>query len=502
MLTSHDVMATNATVMDEKSSGCSPLPKRARFFCTAGRGMERFVTEEIACKLSATDIETTSGKVFFSAEPDICRLKKLKSAERLFLLLKKGSPLSLPKNKGHAISTLRKCLIEEQPQVWLDTLDLWHKLQEPIHTQTDLCGDFVEFSQKRKLEMDSDFHISKKCKQKQTAEDRACKLQNQPQKEPMKEAKDHDVLKDGEKNIISKQLPANTQSNPVTFRVSCRCTGANGKIFTTQEVGQVIGVSLIKHFGWKSDLRRPVLEVFVHLSDNYSVVGYPVMRHPLASREYIQRTGLRSTVAWAMTSIAEIRAGFVVLDPMCGVGTILLEAAKQWPDVRFLGVDINDAQLESAIYNIKEAGLTDSVEFLNGSALGLPIRSESIDVLVSDIPFGRKFTTSKNMKELLPDLLREMERVLHVEGIIVLLLSQSLHHHLKTNFQFKDSQSNVCAVDDSLHIKSENAANKDIMDSKNNLFQSLAHIESHAVSLGVTEAVIFKCKKTSTSLAI
>lgn len=69
----------------------------------------------------------------------------------------------------------------------------------------------------------------------------------------------------------------------------------------------MIGLALMRQFGWKADLRNPNIEIFMHLSDAYSVVGIPLLRMPLASRTYIQTAGLRSTIAWAMASIAEIK---------------------------------------------------------------------------------------------------------------------------------------------------------------------------------------------------
>lgn len=129
----------------------------------------------------------------------------------------------------------------------------------------------------------------------------------------------------------------------------------------------------------------------------------------MANREYIRTAGLRSTVAWAMASLAEISAGALVLDPMCGLGTILLEAAKEWPEACYWGADISDSQLEGADGNIRTAGLMDKIELLKASVKALPLPSESFDCVISDIPFGKKFKIT-NDALFLPDILQEMER--------------------------------------------------------------------------------------------
>uniref|UniRef100_A0A3Q4GZZ2 THUMP domain-containing protein n=1 Tax=Neolamprologus brichardi TaxID=32507 RepID=A0A3Q4GZZ2_NEOBR len=74
-----------------------------------------------------------------------------------------------------------------------------------------------------------------------------------------------------------------------------------------QEVSRVIGAGLSRLLGWKADLKNPQLEINVHLSDDYCLLGIPLTRLPLANRSYIKTTGLRSTTAWAMASLAHIQ---------------------------------------------------------------------------------------------------------------------------------------------------------------------------------------------------
>ncbi|XP_069811665.1 THUMP domain-containing protein 2 isoform X2 [Dendropsophus ebraccatus] len=437
-------------------------------------------------------VESMPGKVFFKASPNLSSLRKVKSAERIFLLLHKGLPLT--EYKGNFLFALRTFVIGE-PKVWLDTLQTWQTFQEQLTKQEDFKRQ--EKVLKRKLVDDSSDLKSKTCKeenavdgahinQEQTSIDTVTQLP--PQKLPVK-------------NLDNTLFQHNT-SETITFRVSCRCSGVYTKTMTAQDVGRIIGASLSKQFGWKPDLRKPLLEVFVHLNDMYSVVGFPILRQPLANRDYIQSTGLRATTAWAMASLAEICTANYILDPMCGVGAILLEAAMEWPHATFLGIDNSESQLKHALDNVKKAGVKDSVAFLKGSVLDLPVLSESMDAVISDVPFGKKFTCSKDMKELLPDIIRQMERVLRIGGVLVLLLSQKLHYHLKTNFRFKsneDENLQIRVSDSSSECSSKVSEVKEQTAVKNFDFTSLTHIESHSVSLGVTEAVLFKCKKTSKS---
>ena len=48
---------------------------------------------------------------------------------------------------------------------------------------------------------------------------------------------------------------------------------------------------------------------------------------------------LRPTIAAAMIELAKLDVAHVVLDPMCGTGTLLLEPSLRYPNARFLGSD-------------------------------------------------------------------------------------------------------------------------------------------------------------------
>ncbi|CAM5104177.1 unnamed protein product [Eretmochelys imbricata] len=500
-----------------EASGCAG--PSLRYFCTAGRGLEPFLLREVRARLGATQVEYVSGKVFFTTNSELSKLKTLKSGERLFLLLKKHAPISLSRNKGKVFHEIQK-LVTEDPRCWLDIVSIWKHLHGNKVKQGNISKENPK-SLKRKSEEEISI-ITKNQKREQILETVSdeCHVEEQKKSVVLETNNNMDLLsesktflEDTSESRIEKSVESNNRS--FNFRVSCRCSGTIAKVFTSQEVGKVLGITLIKQLGWKADLRNPDLELFVHLNDIYSVVGIPVFRLPLATREYIRTAGLRSTVAWAMASLAEINAGAFVLDPMCGLGTILLEAAKEWPNVHYLGADINDSQLQGAHENIKAAGLMDKIELLKASVIALPLPSESVDVVISDIPFGKKFKITKDIK-LLQNILREMERVLHVGGTVVLLVSQDLHRHMggcisncvenDTSLNTTSGNKKGAAVVKDLNPEEKNQSPRSISSSitgvetehfnnKTTCFGSLAAVESYGVSLGKTDAFIYKYRK-------
>ncbi|XP_034515504.1 THUMP domain-containing protein 2 isoform X2 [Ailuropoda melanoleuca] len=497
----------------------------ARFFCTAGRGLEPFLMREVRARLAATQVEYISGKVFFTTCSDLNMLKKLKSAERLFLLIKKQFPLNVSSvSKGKIFNEMQR-LVNDDPESWLSAISIWKNLLE-LDAKEDKLSQRDANPLKRKVE-ENDIINPKKLKTKQMQElqeSRECQLEKQMEEATVEQG---DFLTNREKsqeafqNDVVKAVAAPNQKD-LTFRVSCRCSGSMAKTFTAQ--------------------------IFIHLNDIYSVVGIPVFRVPLASRAYIKTAGLRSTIAWAMASLAEIKdimflsircplartetwlstehsassvdlsrdhgpggAGALVLDPMCGLGTILLEAAKEWPDVYYVGADVSDSQLLGACDNLKAAGLQDKIELLKVSVIELPLPSESVDIIISDIPFGKKFKLGKDIK----NILQEMERVLHVGGTIVLLLSEDHHRRLQDcepggiPRNSKGSHTDEPGIEkclnpggktdlsDTVSSSAETGGQGDL--DKMPPFGSLVPVDHYRVSLGRTGAFICRYRKSPSS---
>ncbi|XP_041644908.1 THUMP domain-containing protein 2 isoform X2 [Cheilinus undulatus] len=544
-----------------------------RYFCTAGNGMERFVIEEVKKKLAAENVCQVHGKVMFTSSAGMDKLIELKTAERLFLLLKQDSPVQLPAHTSpaKAASVLQSKLLGERNQ-WTGALMTWNRLQgelvdsrrtvkmassalgvtkkrgerrsdeqkqeekyhvelpkstgEPRETENetlksveqnegqtlekwrrreneqkgveeakdkarkeeeDQSGEtfFEAKTLERKRRRDADDEeeerrgVTQNCSRDKLVENeitfkrrimtegeeengvfmysssciKDCKHRtlsredmtsiDQETQGPLSDGISgsrtmEDVTKDltvkNEKTSDGRDktlLPHQPPSVPVSFRISCKCTGSLSRYFNTQEVSRMIGVGLSRLMGWKADLKNPQLEINVYLSDSHCLLGIPLTRLPLANRCYIRTTGLRSTVAWAMASLAQIQPGFCVVDLMCGVGTILIEAAKEHKAAFFLGMDNDDGQLLKANENIEVAELGSRIHLLKASSLALPLPGTSVDAVVCDLPFGRKFGTKANMAANLPLILTEMERILRIGGSMVLLLSPQLSCLLK-----------------------------------------------------------------------
>jgi len=147
------------------------------------------------------------------------------------------------------------------------------------------------------------------------------------------------------------------------------------------------------------------------------------MSAPLHRRAYKleSRTGtLHPPLAYAMAMLSNLGAKQNVVDPFCGVGTILIEASKLEPRIRALGVDIDHDSARKAQRTAESAG--SEIQFVVGDAGRLPLRDERIDRVTSNPPWGRAVGLEGSVRGDRGTFLAELRRISHQRARIVLLL--------------------------------------------------------------------------------
>jgi tRNA G10 N-methylase Trm11 len=110
----------------------------------------------------------------------------------------------------------------------------------------------------------------------------------------------------------------------------------------------------------------------------------------------------------------------VLLDPMCGAGTVLAERLSLDRQAPVLGGDIEAVAVRAAYGNLRHFGRPSLCRW--DSRL-LPLPDDSVERLACNPPFGKQLSPEEDLEEFYADLMFEWNRVLRRKGRAVLLVS-------------------------------------------------------------------------------
>jgi precorrin-6B methylase 2 len=144
-----------------------------------------------------------------------------------------------------------------------------------------------------------------------------------------------------------------------------------------------------------------------------------------------RRGALRPVVAAAMAFLADIKKNELVVDPMCGTATLLCEAIAACPTARCEGGD-SDAR---AVDHARRRCAGQNIKIRRWDARDLPCPAQSIDCIVCNLPFGKKYSSPKKNRILYPLLLDSWAQKLKPGGRLVLLTADehALERALQNN---------------------------------------------------------------------
>jgi len=132
---------------------------------------------------------------------------------------------------------------------------------------------------------------------------------------------------------------------------------------------------------------------------------------------------LRPSVAAAMAMLSQAADDDVVLDPMCGAATILIERAHLGRYKMLLGGDSNPDALAAARENVGPR--YKPIELRSWDAAALPLADGAVTRIITNLPWGRKSGAHPDNRRLYPRLLAEFRRVLAPGGLMVLMTAES-----------------------------------------------------------------------------
>jgi len=125
-------------------------------------------------------------------------------------------------------------------------------------------------------------------------------------------------------------------------------------------------------------------------------------------------------------------AGDVVVDPFCGVGTMLIEAASRQPEARLIGVDAEPAAIRAALANAARAGVAGAggrerrarprPGWMVGDAGRLALRAGAADVVLTNPPWSRRVGLAGTLAHGVEPFWAEAARVAGAAGRVAVVL--------------------------------------------------------------------------------
>ncbi len=217
-----------------------------------------------------------------------------------------------------------------------------------------------------------------------------------------------------------------------TFAVDTERVGEHE--FTSIDVSRLVGELVIRIVESKTgrkpvvNLRTPNVIVHVFVKDNKIYIGVsltgPWSMHRRGYRIYDHPAALKPTLAYAMLTISGTRDKDVIVDPMCGGGTIPIEAALIHEDAHIYGYDQNPRHIRGAKMNAYAAGVYKRVFFGVWDATRLNEVIDNVDHIISNPPYGIRYGDPSSIRKLYNKFLEASYKALREGGHLTIITTE------------------------------------------------------------------------------
>jgi len=233
-----------------------------------------------------------------------------------------------------------------------------------------------------------------------------------------------------------------------SFAIRAKRVGVHD--FNSMDIARIAGDAVIESYlsSMKKRLRvnldSPDIIIRVELINNLLLVGVDTTGdkglHRRGYRVYQHPAPLNPTIAAALLRISDWKPDEILVDPMCGSGTILVEAAllgsKIPPgsirrgktptfnqNLKILGVEKFKKHVEGCEKTLSNLGI-DFIKIIQGNAEHLDKHIQKADTIITNPPYGIRIGRKSRIEKLYYNFLKAAEKILTENGRITLLTPQ------------------------------------------------------------------------------
>ncbi|XP_044157300.1 THUMP domain-containing protein 3 [Bufo gargarizans] len=412
-----EVMLDDPSPSDAAASETSPVTVGA----TVPTGFEFTAAAEVEEKLGRPcKISKDRGKIYFEISMDsLAQVHRLRSVDNLFVVVQEFTDFPFKEAKEAALQDFQDLAAKLSWEKALKTWELNNNLKKKKKRKKTggCCKEKKQAAASELPAGDGAEEAPPAGQEERETEDSQAEDSSAVSAQC---ANDSQENKSGDSTESNDAFP--DVSNVLKFRVTCNRAGDKHS-FTSNEAARDFGGAVQEHFQWKADMTNFDVEVLLNISFNEMLVGIALTEESLHRRNitHFGPTTLRSTLAYGMLRLCDLEPSDVVIDPMSGTGAIPIEGVSEWPGCFFIAGDNNPNAVNRTAGNIgsllRKQQSVDSapqglpIDTIHWDISRLPLRSGSVDVIITDMPFGKRIGSKKKNWDLYPACLREMSRV-------------------------------------------------------------------------------------------
>ncbi|MGB3534561.1 MAG: THUMP domain-containing protein [Microcoleaceae cyanobacterium] len=213
-----------------------------------------------------------------------------------------------------------------------------------------------------------------------------------------------------------------------SFRVTSERYGHHD--FNHLNIQQAAGSILVERYKTPVSLKYPELTLRVDLYDLHCFVGIALHSSNLDRRyhkPYQPKVTLNPTVAYAMLQFLKPNStSNCLLDPFCGSGTILLEAATTLSNYKIYGSDYNIKTIAGVQQNIRAAKMVNNISIKQADAryLNQVYPANFFTAIVTNPPYGIRMGKQINFYHFYRLFLAGVSYVLKPQGRLLILVGK------------------------------------------------------------------------------
>ena len=194
----------------------------------------------------------------------------------------------------------------------------------------------------------------------------------------------------------------------------------------------------------KTELKDPDITILFYKNEEFNIslahndwtTGYKkCLKHHISHRPYFSPISIHPRIARAMVNLSNCAETEPLIDPFCGTGGILIEAADM--KLNITGIDLKEKMVEFSKGNLKHYGF--EANLLNSDFD--EITNLNFSSIVCDPPYGIASTTGgESISELMERCLDTFQRVMDRKQRLVIAVSNPnivKHENLKLLYKFE-----------------------------------------------------------------